>query len=232
MPAAVSLIGLALGMLMAAVGLALWNDLRGKATGISRAVQVIGWMAGALLLVAATLLWLADHGHCTRVMHLTLMAAIAAPPTGRQRHYLPWRDAIPMLPALALTGTSLFLVTGGTWTGCSALTLVGLIFMVCDGLVVRVLGEALSVVVNPNLSLGRMFDVLYLLLTLLVGGTALTSLWQRGSVWGGTADETSLAGAWLAWSAAWLSPRDRRRLRAGLVAVAALLLTALALRAS
>jgi hypothetical protein len=47
-------------------------------------------------------------------------------------------------------------------------------------------------------------------------------------VWGGTASEGGMAGVWLAWSAAWLGPRQPPRLRAALTAVAASLLIVLA----
>jgi len=223
--AAVPLIGLALGMLLVAVGLALWNDRREKTARLSRAAQVIGWAASALLVVAVPLLWLAGHGHYTRALHLTLMATIAAPRINQ-------RDTISTLPALALVGGSLFLVTRGTPAEHSALTLVGLAFILCGGLGARVLGEALSVLANPDVPLSRTFDGLYLLLTLLVGSTALANLWQRGSVWGEAAGEAGLVGVWLAWGATWSSPRERHRLRAGLVAVAALLLILLTLRIS
>jgi hypothetical protein len=64
-------------------------------------------------------------------------------------------------------------------------------------------------------------------LTLLVGGTALVNLWQRGTMRGGSDGEAGLAAVWLAWSTAWLSSRQRPRLRAGLIVVAASLLIVL-----
>jgi hypothetical protein len=104
--------------------------------------------------------------------------------------------------------------------------------MICGGLAARVLGEAVGAFVSPTAAPGRLFDALYLLLTLLVGANALATLWQRGAVWERTTGEGSLAGTWLAWSAAWLSPRQRPRLHAALVALAALLLIALTLTVS
>ena len=104
--------------------------------------------------------------------------------------------------------------------------------MLCDGLVARVLGEALGTLVNPTATPSRLFDVLYMLLTLLVGAITLTTLWQRGVVWERSPAESGLLGAWLAWSAAWLSPCEHPRLRAALIAIATLLLVLLALKVS
>jgi hypothetical protein len=72
--------------------------------------------------------------------------------------------------------------------------------------------------------------ITYVLLSLIAGSAALVHLWQRGTLWGATASESGLAGTWLAWSAARLGPRQPRRLRATLVAVAALSLILTALR--
>lgn len=254
---AMPIIGLSVGMLLAALGLALWDGFRHTA-GLDRAAQVISWIAGGLLLVTLPLLWIEAHGHYTRALHLTLMAAIAAPSINRRQRSL-WRDAIRMLPSLVLSGIGLALVTedshrGIHYTGLLTLpvwaieegliaqlptillaepsALLGTAFLVCDGLVVRVLGEVLGTLARPDTPISRLFDLLYLLLTLLIGANALANLRQRGLAWEGNPEESGLLGAWLAWSAAWLSPRKRPRLRAGLVAVAAVLLIVLALKAS
>jgi hypothetical protein len=63
--------------------------------------------------------------------------------------------------------------------------------------------------------------VTYALLTLLASGMAIVNLWRQGTVWGATANESGLAGVWLAWSAVWLGPRQPLRLRALLTIVAA-----------
>jgi hypothetical protein len=107
-----------------------------------------------------------------------------------------------------------------------------IVSIIYSGLAARVLSEALGALVSPTAAPGRLFDALYLLLTLLAGAGALTTLWQRGVVWERTARESGLAGVWLAWTAAWLSPRQRPRLRAGLIAAATLLLIVLALEAN
>ena len=229
MTVAVPLIGLTFGMLLTAATQALRNDLQ-KVAGLSRAVHVIRWVTGGLLLAAVPLLWLAGHGRCTLALHITLMAAIAAPPIGRQRDHLRWRNTVSLLLPLALAAGSLYLTTGDTRAGHSTLTPMGLALVICAGLAVRVLGEALGTLVNPNESLSKVVEALYSALTLLVGGRALVNLWQLGTIGKGTAAETGLAGVWLAWSAVWLSSREGRRLRVGLIAVAALSLILLSVR--
>jgi hypothetical protein len=94
------------------------------------------------------------------------------------------------------------------------------------------LSEALGTLTNPITVPGRLFDALYLLLTMLIGANALANLWQRGMAWERSPGESGLLGVWLAWSAAWLCPRERPRLRAVLAAVAAVLLIVLALKAN
>lgn len=87
------------------------------------------------------------------------------------------------------------------------------------------MGEALSLSTDAEWP----FTATYALLTLLVGGAVTVNLWQRGMVWGGSPGEGGLAGAWLAWSAAWLGRRWPPRLRVGLIVVAALSLIVTAL---
>jgi len=248
------IIGLSVGMLLTAFGLALWNGFR-QIAGLDRAAQVISWIAGGLLLIAFPLLWSEAHGHYTNALHLILMAAVAAPSINRRRHF-PWSDAIRMLPALVLSGIGLTLVAenfrGAHYTDLLALPAwviqegllaqpltislaepsipLGMAFMLCDGLVARVLGEALGTLAHPAATPSRLFDILYVLLTLLVGAITLATLRQHGVVWDGGPAESGLLGAWLAWSAAWLSPRERPRLRAALIVTATLLLVLLALK--
>jgi hypothetical protein len=92
-------------------------------------------------------------------------------------------------------------------------------------------GPALSETEGPSPSgIEVSSAITYVLLSLIVGSAALVHLWQRGTLWGATASESGLAGTWLAWSAARLGPRRPPRLRATLVAVAALSLILAALR--
>lgn len=145
-----------------------------------------------------------------------------------------------ILPALALAGGGLFcsLEPVEAKAGSLSVALVKLALLICGGLGARALGEALSeITAPPSPKLGEAEGGIewpsaaaYALLTLLVGGTALVNLWQRGTMWGGSAGEGGLAGSWLAWSAAWLGPRQRPRLRAALIVVAALLLVVTALK--
>jgi hypothetical protein len=221
---AIPLIGLSFGALLTATGLALRDGFR-PMQGLAHATRVIRWGVGGLLLIAILPLWVV--GYSTLVLSLTLMAAIAAPPP---RGNLSSRyNAITLLPALVLTGVCLCLTAGFVKVGGDVASSASLVALVYGGLAARVLSEALGALASPTAVPGRLFDALYLLLTLLVGANALVSLWQRGLAWEGNPEANGLLGAWLAWSAAWLSPRTHPRLRAGLVAVAAVLLIMLVL---
>ncbi len=233
MPAVVVFTGLACGTLLAAVGLALWDGFR-QVPGLSHAVRAIGWLAGALLLIGALFAWQGDHSVSAPAMRLILIAALAVPP-GIHRHRPPLRsNAMLILPALILAEAGLFWVSRPVASEAVSPPVlpVELAVVVCGGLGARALGEALSKIVAQTPHGEWLPTVTYVLLTLLVGGTALANLWQRGTVWGGNTSEGGLAGAWLAWSAAWLSPRQRSWLRAGLIVVAASLLISMALRYS
>lgn len=83
---------------------------------------------------------------------------------------------------------------------------------------------------GPEVQVESASAVTYALLTLLVGGMAIVRLWKQGTVSGATASAGGLAGVWLAWSAAWLGPRQSLRLRALLIIVAASSLIILAAR--
>jgi hypothetical protein len=230
--------GLACGTLLAAVGLVLWKGFQ-QTPGLSHAVQAVGWLAGGLLLIGAVLAWWGDHSLSAPPLRLILMAAIAAPPQIRHRRNAPppspspWGTVTLILPALVLTGIGLFWISGstgadGTEMSSTPVTLVGLATAFCGGLGARALGEALSEIAASTPQVKWPSAAAYTLLTLLAGGTALVNMWQRGSVWGEAASEGGMAVAWLAWSAAWLGPRRPPRLRAALIAVAALLLIVLA----
>jgi hypothetical protein len=243
MQAAVILAGLGCGALLAAVGLILWGKPR-KAAGLVQAVYAIGWLAGVLLLVSALLARLAYGALTAHPSSLILVAAIAAPLGIRRRE--PSRDRlIPTLLALFLAGLGLvwLLASNGTRSeqnpGVSAsLAMVyswGIV--ICAGLGARTLGEALAKIITPHpdaegVSPNRVDGLLnatYALLTLVVGSTALANLWQRGLAWEQTPGTSGLAGVWLVWSAAWLSPRHVPWLRAGLTIFSALVLLWVAL---
>jgi hypothetical protein len=225
---AIPLLGLSFGALLTASGLALWGRFR-QVEGLAPATWVIKWMTTGLLLAAILFSWIEKLPAV--ILQLTLMAAIVVPPIGRRQH-LSWHDAMTVLPALILAGIGLFLVAGPAQTGRDAITFTSLAPAIYGGLAARTLGEALGALASPAASIDRMFDALYLLLTLAAGANALTTLWQHGVAWIGDPTESGLLGAWLAWSAAWSSPRKHPRLRAALIAVATLLLILLALRVS
>jgi hypothetical protein len=160
------------------------------------------------------------------------LAALAALPLRRthRRGPAPWSEALRILPGLTLAAVGLFWTPepAAAGAGSSSLGLVQVGAVVCAGLGARALGQALSDMSDRTPHSEWPFAATYALLTLLVGGTALVNLCQRGLAWDGTAGQIGLAGAWLAWSAAWWGPRQPRRLRAGLIAAAALFLIALA----
>jgi hypothetical protein len=221
---------LACGVLLGAAGLALWAGFRPR-PGLSRAVDSSAWLAGGLLSIGALLAWQGNRGLSGPVPHLVLLAALAALPLPRIQRRGPaaWSETLRILPALALAGASLFWTPGpAAGADNSSRVLVELGAVVCAGLGARALGQALSEMADPAPHPEWPLAATYAVLTLLVGGTALVNLWQRGLAWDGSAGQVGLAGAWLAWSAAWWGPRQPRRLRAGLVAAAALLLIALA----
>jgi hypothetical protein len=226
---ATPLIGIGLGALLAAAGLTLWDGL-GHIRGLGRAVRAIAWVTCAAWSVATLFLWIQKPDHPTLVLQLIPMAAVAAPLIDRDRS--AWQNAAAMLPTLILAGVGLYAITGPTHPGDGNpdSTLAGLVLSVYVGLAVRVFGEALSAQVDPSTPMSRLFDGLYVLFTMLIGGNALLTLWQRGFLWEGNT-ELGLAGVWLVWSGAWLSPPRHPRLRAALVAGATLLLTLMALGA-
>ncbi len=224
----VILTGLACGALLAVAGLTLWDGLR-QTPGLSRAAWVLGWVAAALLLIGALLVWQGNHD--VPALRLILIAALAAPPGLHRRRPSHWSNVMFILPALALAEVGLFLISKPVAGETVSLPIrpMELAIVVCGGLGARALGAALNVIAIPS-SIPKLgaFAVTYALLTLLVGSTALVNLWQRGTMWGGSASEAGLAAVWLTWGAAWLGPRQRPRLRAGLIVMAASLLIVLA----
>ena len=225
---AIPLLGLSFGTLLTASGLAFWGRFR-RVEGLALATRAVKWMATGLLLAAVPFLWIGSHP--ALILHLALAAAIAAPSVDRHQHP-QWYDAMTVLPALFLAGLGLFLAAGPAQARMSAITLVDLAPAIYGGLAARTLGEALGVLANPAAVMSRLFDALYLFLMLAAGATTLATLWERGIAWEGNSADSGLLGVWLAWSAAWLSPREHPRLRAALIATATLLLVLLALRVS
>lgn len=230
MPFALSCAGLACGMLLTAVGLVLWDSVH-RVTGLRRAVQAIGWLAGATLVVGLLLTWRGSPSPPAAVLRLILMAAVAAPPGSWRRGSSPWGNLTLVLPALILAGTGLLWTSGlvDAEAEGALFTPVRWALAVGGGLGVRALAEVASAIAASASRLGRSVVVAYALLTLLLGGVALVSLWLRGTVAGGAAGTEELAGAWLVWSVAWLDLRRVPRWRMALTTVAALLLISAAL---
>jgi hypothetical protein len=228
-PTAVVFTGLACGTLLAAAGLALWDSLQ-QALGLSKAVRGIRWMASGLLLTGAVLAWQRDQSISTPALRLTLMAIWAALPAIHRQPYPPWGNALSILPALALAWAGLFLTPLPTENGASDLvaTLVEVAVVTCGGLSARALAQGLGQFTTSIPRVRWPSATAHVLLTLLAASTGIVNLWQRGAMWGGNADERGLAGAWLAWSAARLSPRQPPWLPTVLTAVATLLLVVVA----
>ena len=229
MASTVILTGLACGALLTGAVLALWDGLR-PAPGFSRAVRVIRSGAATLIAIGAVLAWPGDQFISRRALHVLLMAAVATPPGFHRRGLSGWSHALLILPALALTATGVFWISTPVEADARSVsvTLAELALAICGGLGARVLGIALSEAIMRSPPDVWTAKATYALLTLIVGGTALTNLWQRGTMWIGTAGESGLAGAWLAWSAARVGPRQATRLQAVLVTIATLSLVILA----
>jgi len=243
--------GIACGALLAAVGLALWGSPR-QVPRLPHVMRAIRWLAGACLLIGTLLAWWGDlgipptalsmdgsSGAERQLSRLILMAALAAPPGilgGRHSHSHSrshWSHIALFLPALVLAGIGLLWAKAPPSADVTSppVTPVELTILLCAGLGVRALGHCLSELVDaapqdraPSL------DAAYALLTIVMGSTSLANLCQRGLVWRGTVTESGLAGAWLAWSAAWLGPRQPLWLRVLLTTAASISLTSVALR--
>ncbi|MEE8392058.1 MAG: hypothetical protein V3S14_14860 [Anaerolineae bacterium] len=229
MPAPLILTGMACGALLTVIGLTLWGASR-QVPRLSHAVRAIRWLAGVLLLIGTLFAF-----QSTPIAYPILMAALAAPPGSRRRRPPHRSDVLLILPSLILAGASLF--WGSTSIGIKvetssfSISLTELAIVICGGLGTRALGQSLSDVAAPPSHTKESTlpaAATCALLTLLMGSTALVNLWQRGAMWEGSVYEGRLAGAWLAWSATWLSPRRPQWLRAVLTTVAALLLIILA----
>lgn len=232
MPFSIPLTGLASGMLLAAAGLTV-RDARRQLPGLSPGLSLLGWLAGAALLLAAVATVSQARGPLAPALRLAVMAAIAAPPDARPSQPARWRGVLRALPALVLSLLSLALLLGQFRPGLgpaydpSEGAVVGAIVLfltVCGGLGARAAGEALPGFFEPELVDRWAPDVVFTGLTLLVGGAALARLLLRGALLVETASQAGLAGAWLAWTAAVWGPRPLPRLRAALTVIAALIL--------
>jgi len=239
------LVGLASGILMAALGIALWSGLRGT-PHLSRGAGGAAWLAASLLVFGALLAWgsglPALEGLATTlgmphsegpVSSMVLMAALAIPFESGTRKKADWSQSLLYVPALLLAGTALARLGGSGVGGADDwVTPIRFSLSVCAGLGARTLGQALRMIAAGNGEMERSGALAYGLLTLVSGSAALVNLWQRGMVWAG-ADSVmrgGIAGAWLAWSADRLASSWHPRLRATVTAAAALLLILVAVK--
>lgn len=140
----VILVGVANGILLAAIGLELWGHKR-HPRELARAVGTVRWLAGALLAIGAVLAWVREPGPAFPAPELILMAALAAPPGIHfHRRPLDWRDTALILPALILAGAGLFRIASSAGVATqAALEPMALPVTICGGLGARALGQAL-----------------------------------------------------------------------------------------
>lgn len=246
MSAVAILVSLASGMLVAALGIALWSGLRGIRR-FSRGAGGAAWLAASLLVFGALLAWgsrlpaLEELATTLGMPHaegpvssMILIAALAIPFDSRARKKVDWSQSLLYVPALALAGAALARL-GGSGAGDAAddwVTPIRFSVTVCAGLGARALGQALRVIAAGNGETERAGPLAYGLLTFVSGSAALVNLWYRGTVWAGVDSVTrgGIAGAWLAWSADRLASSWHPRLRATVTAAAALLLILVAVR--
>jgi hypothetical protein len=239
------------GLLLVAVCIHLWSGVWDR-PGLASVAGMVAWAAAGLLLIGALLVWggrLPTLKSLVRpldmgawqgpVLSLVLMAALAIPLGGETgpgaetgRDNSPSR-ALVYLPALALTAVVLVRVSSSNSGafGADWVTPLRFSIAVCAGLGARALGQALREMAAGSRCVDWPRELTLGLLTLVAGSATLVSLWRRGVVWGGSdpALRGGLASAWLVWSADWLAPRRRPRLRALLTSTAALLLIAVAI---
>jgi hypothetical protein len=237
--------GLGFGVLLAGTGLALWGGYRPDRWP-STAIRATRWLASICLLVATLITWMGMLGLLPRFLGIEgtsgvngvfsrwlLLATLTAPPSLRScDHADPqprsqWRPVILILPALTFIGAGLAwaISSPSTDTIAAPISLTGLLTAICGGFGARAMGQALAEIVDPStkeaVSASRFTHTL---LTLLVGSTALSKLWQEGIVHLGTAVAGGLTGVWLAWSAVLLGPTRPRWLRPALTVAVGLIL--------
>ncbi|MFO7742009.1 MAG: hypothetical protein R6X31_06825 [Anaerolineae bacterium] len=236
----VILVGLGYCTLLVAVGLAVWGGLR-DAPRVSRGTEAAAWAAGGLLVFGALLAWgsrlpalegMANSFSIVTVegpvSSMVLMAALAIPLEPQGRRGAHWSRSLLYVPAVVLSGVALVLMTGSSEGGLVTnwITPIRFLLAVCAGLGARTLGQALQVIAAGSRQVERPGAFTYGFLTLVLGSVALVNLWQRGTVWSGVDPvmRGGVVGAWLAWSAGWLASSWHLRLRALVMAIAALLL--------
>lgn len=246
MPVVTILVGFASGMLMVALGIALWSGLR-ETPDLSRDAGGAAWLAASFLVFAALLAWgsslpalgglatsLGMSSSQGPVASMILMAALAIPFERGRRQSVHWSRSLLYVPALVLVGVALGRMSRADGGGVTDdwVTPIRFLLTVCAGLGGRTLGQALQVIAAGNGEMEQSGTLAYGLLTLVSGSAALVNLWQRGTVWAGSDPvmRGGMTGAWLAWSADRLASSWPPRLRATLTATAATLLILVAVQ--
>ncbi len=243
-----ALVGSGCGLLLVAMSLALLGAAR-EVPSPSPGAHVAARGAAGVLVVGALLAWgsglpaleallgVAGEGALEGpVLSLTLMAALAIPLRVIAPRRSAWGSALLYVPAwlLALVALGWIAVRGGSDVGGDWITPIRFSLAVCGGLGARAVGQSLQLMVADATRVEWPGTVTCALLTALTGAAGLVNLGQRGMLWAG-ADAVlrgGLAGAWLAWTADWLTPRRHRRLRPLLTVVAGVLLVLTAVKPS
>lgn len=215
------LLGLSFGLLVASVGVGLW-DVRRSVPGLSRAARMMRWIAAGLLFSGAVLRVVARQDAFDSMAYVALMAAIATLPLPAQSGDVAWVPPARTFPALWLAGAVLVLAGEKSSTGGGPAPMV-LAFALCGGLAARALGGALVALFAVDIETWSA-EATHLLLTLLAGGGLLVDLGRQGGWLGARRVELAMVGPWLAWVAVHFFPRRWPRVRAGLLGFAALLL--------
>lgn len=240
------LVGLGCGMLLAAMSFGLWSSLQ-EPHGPCRGAHAAAWAAASILVVAALLVWgsglpalEALIGVVDRqalegpALSLILMAALAIPLRLDTPRSAPWSCGMLYLPAGLLASMALVrtVASGVSAPDTDWVTPIRFSLAVCGGLGARAVGRSLQVMTATVHDAEWPGTLAYGLTTLVFGSAALVNLWQRGTLWMGANSvlRGGITGAWLAWSASWLTPRRYSRLRVVLVVVAAALLVLAAVK--
>lgn len=202
--------GLALGMLLAAGGMAARVFSR-PAPAIFRAMGTIRWIAGALLLAGTLSAWCAGHNLHHALPRLLLIAAAIAPPRPGQGLPHPLSYASSLLLSLIPAGIGLYLTVGpGAALPVSreVFSLRELVAAAASGIGARALDGVITQIIEFK-ALGRSSENVLpygtgVFLTLLLGTLSIVNLLHWGKVWAGERIEVHLFSAWMVWSAAWL----------------------------
>lgn len=227
--------GLACGLLVGAVGLSLRSRSRPESR-LRHAIQAIAGAATTLFFAASAVVIWQHHREAastgqdlvagligalqTAPMRLVLMAAAGATPAPSRLRREPEGYAIALCPSVVAAGAALLAWSDPALADISVAPsqapllelLYSLALMASYSVGARALADGLADLVSakPVLRTVPTARAGYMLLTILVGGTALVTLALRGLPWGAAVGEVPPVAAWLAWSAAWLGlPRHR-----------------------